>query len=604
MLLTVPVLLAFTASGFLNSRPFATHVNSAESIVAPPATASVKTLASEVPQVLTEESIKHSARLTPENNDRRAEDPVALAVAWKFGSDNKQTDKKNASDNLSFADSRVIPVVHAQLNPSQAEELPPTSAEGRRKRVSDQDTESEDQPVTETPEEPVESARPYALQFSVPEDVDIAVEKNRITLTAQNAALSSVLSLVAKQMNLNVICSDVGDERVNVKVTNVPLSSVLDSILPIHGYTHVVQNNIILVTKVDPDKPMHSSLQGKEIRIFDLNYVSGTEVLRIVTKLLSPIGSAFVNQAMPDNKLQSHEQVVVEDMPQYVSKVEEYLAQVDVPPRQVQVEAHILQIALTDNCRHGVDFNQLLRVANSDIRLQSTGFATTTNPTSVFRLNGTDLTSVVDVLKSTTDTKTLASPKVTVINGQKSRMQVGGQIGYLMTTTTQTSSLQSVQFLEYGVILTVTPLITVEGDILMNVKPQVSTGRINSITNLPESETTEVETTVMLKSGEAIIIGGLIKETDTETQNKIPVLGDMWLVGRMFQKRSRQKERSEVVITLLPRIVSEFTPDCNPDASQIDQSMTPLMHGALESNDRTMWEPQLPDSTRRKEKTD
>ncbi len=71
---------------------------------------------------------------------------------------------------------------------------------------------------------------------------------------------------------------------------------------------------------------------------------------------------------------------------------------------------------------------------------------------------------------------------------------------------------------------------------MMKVKPQVSTGRINSTTQLPESETTEVETTVMLRSGEALILGGLIKETDTESQNKLPILGDLWLVGRAFQK--------------------------------------------------------------------
>jgi type II secretory pathway component GspD/PulD (secretin) len=592
--------------------PFNQLLNQAESSATTIKTFATDNTSSNAPPLLTGVQVNQSLQLAVSKSDANEQNETTLAVAWKFRNSADADPVSNGIAELSASssgvalidtsrlnhdNSRVVSATFTQATPIEIEQIETAlSQEQTAKHISDRTAEVQDLPNPDAEQAP---EPPYTLKFAAPADVSLDIEDDLITLTAQNASLSSILSLLSKQLNLNLICSEVGDEKVNVKITDVSLSNTLNSILPLHGYTHVIQNNIIVVTKVDPDKPIQPALQGKQVRVFDLNYVSGTEVLRIVTKLMSPIGSAFVNTASPDNKLQSHEQIVVEDMPHYLVQVEEYLAQVDVPPKQVQVEAHVLQIALTDNCRHGVDFNQMLRVANSEVRLQSTGFATTTNPTSVFRLTGTDLSSVIDVLQSTTDTKTLASPKVTVINGQKSRMQVGGQIGYLMTTTTQTSSLQSVDFLEYGVILTVTPLITAEGDILMNVKPQVSTGRINSTTNLPESETTEVETTVMLKSGEAIIIGGLIKETDSETQNKIPILGDMWLVGRIFQKRSHQKERSEVVITLLPRIISEFTPVCEPDATKIDQAMTPLMHGPLHSNNRTMWEPQLPDSMRR-----
>ncbi len=238
-------------------------------------------------------------------------------------------------------------------------------------------------------------------------------------------------------------------------LNDVSLADALDLLLPLHGYTHVVQSNVIIVSKMDKENPINPNLQGKQIRVFDLNYVSGAEVLKVVTSLLSPIGTAFVNETRPDNTRQTHEQLVVEDLTSYIYRVEEYLLQTDTPPRQVQVEAHILQVTLQDNCRHGVDFDQLIRIANSEIHLESSGFVSGSPTNSMFRIEATDLTSVVDLLKTTTDAKTLASPKVTVLNGQTSRMQVGGEIGYLLTTTTQTSSLQSVNFLEYGVILTV-----------------------------------------------------------------------------------------------------------------------------------------------------
>src|SRR5690606_7175650 len=107
------------------------------------------------------------------------------------------------------------------------------------------------------------------------------------------------------------------------------------------------------------------------------------------------------------------------------------------------------------------------------------------------RIEGSHLNALIEAVKSTTDAKTLASPKVAVLNGQQAKIQIGGKLGYLVTTTTQTSTMQNVNFLETGVILSVTPVITDDNQILMHVRPEVSSGRINSDTGLPDSETTE-----------------------------------------------------------------------------------------------------------------
>jgi len=125
-------------------------------------------------------------------------------------------------------------------------------------------------------------------------------------------------------------------------------------------------------------------------------------------------------------------------------------------------------------------------------------------------VQGSDLTGLIDLLKSTNDTKTLASPKVAVLNGQQARISVGGTLGYLLTTATNTITLQNVSFLFYGVVLEVTPIITDDGQVLMKVAPQVSMARINATSKLPEGESTEVTTTVLLSEGQAIVIGGLI----------------------------------------------------------------------------------------------
>jgi type II secretory pathway component GspD/PulD (secretin) len=206
----------------------------------------------------------------------------------------------------------------------------------------------------------------------------------------------------------------------------------------------------------------------------------------------------------------------------------------------------------------------------------------------------------VQFLQNTTDAKTLASPKVLAVNGQEARIQIGSQFGYFVTTTTETSTLQSVEFLEVGVVLRVVPIIAADGRVLMTVMPEVSGGRINPATGLPEEDTAEVETTVMLNDGQPMVIGGLIQEEDSDIQNKIPYLGNLWLVGRLFQKRVQLRERHEIIVALVPRIVP-YAPDAQcREQVEVMRATTPLTTGPLWRVNRTRWEPQLPDAGRRK----
>ncbi len=102
--------------------------------------------------------------------------------------------------------------------------------------------------------------------------------------------------------------------------------------------------------------------------------------------------------------------------------------------------------------------------------------------------------------------------------------------------------MESVNFLNVGIILNVTPQITPDNKVLMKVKPEVSTGQINPDTKLPDSKTTQVETSVLLPDGHGIVIGGLIQEEDIENQAKIPFLGDIWIIGWLFQHRETRRE--------------------------------------------------------------
>lgn len=419
----------------------------------------------------------------------------------------------------------------------------------------------------------------------------------QVSLEVAGAPISQVLSLIASQHDLNVVASAdvVGDLSVNLK--NVSLDEALTAILKVNGYTWKREGNILVVSAVSKDSTSSAMIQGREVRVFPLTYISAEDASAVVTGLLSPVGKAIVTQSSSTDKRKTQEQLVVEDLPEYLERVEAYIAATDHAPKQVLIEAHVLRVELSDATRHGVDFGALLRIAGSEVVLNTQGFTSpTASPAFFLSVNGTDFSAILEALKATTDAKTLASPKVLAVNGQEAKIQIGARLGYLVTTTTQTSTLQNVEFLETGIVLNVTPIIGRDHQILMNVKPEISAGRVNPDTGLPEEETTEVQTTVMLEDGHAMIIGGLISEADIEQQSKIPVLGDLWGIGRAFQRRTVERERTEIIIALIPRIVPYSGEAAMIEECQKARVQVPLLHGPLKRVDRTAFEPRLPDA--------
>jgi hypothetical protein len=194
-------------------------------------------------------------------------------------------------------------------------------------------------------------------------------------------------------------------------------------------------------------------------------------------------------------------------------------------------------------------------------------------------------------LQTTTDSKTLGSPKILVINEQEARIQVGQQLGFRVTTTTETSTMEGVQFLDVGVVLTLTPRITRDGRVLLHVKPEVSKGEVNPETGLPEEETTQLETDIMLEDGQGMIIGGLIQESDSTVQSKVPYLGEVKGIGEIT------KERAEIIIALVPRIQPYDAEWQAYEEGEWARAATPLFEGPLKRAYRP-WEPILPDGKR------
>jgi type IV pilus assembly protein PilQ len=423
-------------------------------------------------------------------------------------------------------------------------------------------------------------------------------ERGLITLIVRDRPLSQVLSLLAQTQQLNVVAANDIDATISITLQKVPLEEALTSILAVANYTWVRRNNIILITSLADSVNLPADVQGRQIQVFNLDFISASSVSEAVQNFLSPIGKVSISSSSKTNNRLTQERIVVEDLPESLERIASYIAQVDHPPRQVLIEAHVLQVTLDDTTKCGVNLSQLMRVAHSNFTVKTTGFAdSSADQAFLATLDGGDLGGVIEALETTTDAKTLGSPKLLVLNEQEARLQVGQHLGFKTTMTTQTNTQENVQFLDVGVVLRITPRITRDGSVLLHVRPEVSKGDINPKTGLPESDTAELETDVMLNDGQGMVIGGLIKENDSTTQSKVPYLGNVKGVGWLFRHTEVTKERVEIIVALVPRVQPY---DCKWQAfeqGELVRAGVPLFHGPLCRTDRP-WDAILPDGKR------
>lgn len=430
----------------------------------------------------------------------------------------------------------------------------------------------------------------------IPKDVVVKEDAGLISLMVRDAPLRQVVALVAETQNLNIVFASPADIPVTASFDRVPWQQVIEALLSISGHTWTMNDDIVFITSIEAADFVSPEAGGRAVEVYELDFASAVDVDQTVQGLLSPAGKSWVIESSTEDNRRTREVVAVVDYPANLARITEYVCQVDQPPRQVLIEANILKVELSDDCKNGINFNNLVSFSGNSIDFRTVGFANDASSSAFFmEVNGGALDGLVELLKTTTDAKALATPKILAVSGQQSHIQIGQQLGFRVTTTTQTGTFESIQFLDVGVVLTVTPRITRDGRVLMRVKPKVSTGQVDAGTGLPSEDTTEVETDILLNNGQGMVIGGLIQEADTNNQSKIPWFGDLPYVGVLFQKRQVIKERAEIIVTLMPHVMPYSPMIAEREHGEFLRANERLTHGAIYRNPRP-YEPRMYDT--------
>ncbi len=289
--------------------------------------------------------------------------------------------------------------------------------------------------------------------------------------------------------------------------------------------------------------------------VFKLNFANAREIEKTISKLVSRDGRVGT-----DERLNS---IVIRDTTANLAHIRRAIESLDVKAPQVMIEVLIVNVKLTDELEMGVDWTKLGTSQNYFSQgLSITGSA---NPFGKVTFSSTpdnwNFQGLIDFVETNKDVRILANPKVLVLNNHTATIDSVEEIPYKeLSETSAGGSIGTVSFKEAGIKLEVTPQITDDGYIIMHVKPeqsaQVSTFTIEN-SETPVIETRKTDTTLRVRDGQTIIIGGLRKSEPSMVESKIPILGDIPFIGVLFRKVDIDQIESELGVFITPRIYTD-----------------------------------------------
>lgn len=249
--------------------------------------------------------------------------------------------------------------------------------------------------------------------------------------------------------------------------------------------------------------------------------------------------------------------------PNEFSVIETALRRLDVTPIQVLIEASLAEVSLTDDLRYGLQWAfqghdgplVLSEAANGAIGPKFPGF-------SYLFTGRTDIRAVLNALETVTDVNVISSPKLLVLNNREAELQIGDQVPIIVqsavSTLEQSSPIvNSVQLRDTGVILRITPRVNRSGLVLLDVAQEISDVVPTTTSNIdsPTIQQRRISSSIAIHNGETIALGGLIRDSRSQTRAGVPLAAKIPLIGGLFGSTNNNKRRTELIVLITPRVV-------------------------------------------------
>lgn len=419
---------------------------------------------------------------------------------------------------------------------------------------------------------------------------------DKLSLNFQNVEVRAVLEVLAEFTGLNIIASDSVGGNITLRLKDVPWDQALDIILHSKGLSMRKSGNVIWIAPTDElatkekleleARSQISDLEAVRTDSYQLKYQKASEVQKILgddkQKILSKRGSVVIDART--NTL------FVQDIPSRQEDIRKLINQIDVPVKQVMIDTRIVEADNKFSKNLGVRLavpNTQLRDPNATTQISTTGkledFAnmfptsgtgSTKYPTNLsVNLAAAQVEGVspgalamifsnavtgalhleLSALQADGKGKIISNPRVVTSDQMEAVIEDGVEIPYLQASS---SGATSVSFKKAVLSLKVKPQITPDDNIIMDLKVNKDSRGTDTFAG-PAINTKQINTQVLVENGGTVVIGGVYKQEEANTINKVPLLGDIPVIGFMFRNKAQRDDKSELLIFVTPRILKE-----------------------------------------------
>ena len=430
--------------------------------------------------------------------------------------------------------------------------------------------------------------------------------ETRITFSCREMPITTVLMQLAELADIDILPSPKVIGNVTVKITDVPLGEALTNILAAHGFTYVSTENMIRVVPVSELIVMTEKITTE---IYRITYADVEQVAAQLKPFLSKSGTIAVSASTSN--------IMITDTEQRIKAIDRFITEIDRQTPQLMIEARIYDVnadhafelspdwflqrntPITEINRGQSRTDTTFKVEAAD-KLQSAGdddlVLITTRETGTFNefeesdtvtktdsptfrskpvvgggfdpINGGTLqfalfndavsfNLALQILESELEANLLANPRVLVLDNEEAMFEIVREVPYTESVQTvgTSATIATIEFKDIGVILNVKPHIAREGMIRLKIKPEFGVQVGVNETGAPEIDTRKLSTTVLVQDGQTVALGGLRKKEMARKARKVPILGDIPLLGEFFKSEIENEITSELVVFITTTIV-------------------------------------------------
>ncbi|WP_460086306.1 type IV pilus secretin PilQ [Pseudomonas sp. H1_B04] len=430
------------------------------------------------------------------------------------------------------------------------------------------------------------SVRPMTVDDLQKRNADrAAYSGEKLSLNFQDIEVRSVLQLIADFTNLNLVASDTVQGGITLRLQNVPWDQALDLVLKTKGLDKRKVGNVLLVAPADEIAARERQELESQKQIADLaplrrellqvNYAKAADIAKLFQSVTSAEAKADERGTITVDERTNN--IIAYQTQDRLDELRRIVAQLDIPVRQVMIEARIVEANVDYDKSLGVRWGGSVQnkgnwsssgVTTGDSTTVGTPGSTSTNQPFVDlgasgNTSGIGIAFITDnvlldleltAMEKTGNGEIVSQPKVVTSDKETAKILKGTEIPYQEASS---SGATSVSFKEASLSLEVTPQITPDNRIIMEVKvTKDEPDYLNKVNDVPPIKKNEVNAKVLVNDGETIVIGGVFSNTQSKVVDKVPFLGDVPYLGRLFRRDVVSDSKSELLVFLTPRIMN------------------------------------------------